>query len=166
MDEREIDPRVAQFIHKLDGLDEGDKARLRRNAGKAISEAGDVTGLFYRILPSGVPMQQEEIYFLVATLFPLNENGGAGNFGASLRRARTSSNDKGLDKRVEILLDAELSQLSFRLRQAVQFLRSNRVSTNWAKLLNDLLYWSHPDRFIQRNWARSYFSTYNKEQEN
>ena len=105
-----------------------------------------------------MPRYQEEEYFLAATLYPLADEGGTGNFGASLRQARQASNAPGVDRRMEILLDADESQLPFRLRQATRFLASNEVRVNWTQLLNDLLYWTHMDRFVQKNWARSYFA--------
>jgi len=147
----------AQFIKRLEKLDAGDCARLKRNAGKTLAEAKDALGLFYRLLPYGVPSHQEEVYFLVATLFPLAEGGGKLDLGASLHLAQSAKNSKGLDKRVENLLDADLVQLHFRLRQAVHFLQSSRVRVNWQQLLEDLLQWDHPDRFVQQRWARSYF---------
>ena len=147
----------AQFIARLEKLDAGDRARLKRNAGKSLAEAKEALGLFYRLLPHGVPAYQEEVYFLVATLFPLAESGGKNDFGTSLYLAQSAKNSKGLDRRVENLLDADLVQLHFRLRQAVHFLQSCRVRVNWQQLLEDLLQWDHPDRFIQQRWARSYF---------
>lgn len=151
--------RSASFIARLEALDAGDRARLKRNAGKTIAEAHEVLGLFYGLLPPGTPQYQEEVYFLLATLFPLASGGGKGDFGAHLAFAQNSKNSKGLDRRVEILLDADLNQLHFRLRQAVHFLQSCRVHVNWLQLLDDLLQWNHPDRFIQKRWARSYFGS-------
>ncbi len=149
--------RTAFFISRLEKLDSGARARLKRNAGKTLAEAGDALGLFYSLLPHGVPQYQEETYFLVATLYPLAEGGAKGNLGDHLRTAQSAKNSKGLDRRVEILLDADLVQLHFRLRQAIKFLQSCRVHVNWKQLLEDLLQWDHPERFIQQRWARSYF---------
>lgn len=150
--------RLAQFVAALRKLDAGDRARLKRNAGRPLSEAQDATALFYRILPGSVPQSQEEVYFLIATLFPLADEGGEGNLGATLRKTQSEKNRKGLDRRLEVLLDADLDQLSFRLRQTVHFVQSNRVRVNWVGLLKDLLSWNHPDRFVQQSWARSYYS--------
>ncbi len=158
MDDRMSNPQVAEFCERLSRLDAGERARLKRNAGQRLAEARDALGLFYRLLPPGVPVAQEEIYFLLATLYPLADGDGQGDLGASLRLARRSKFAKGLDRRVEILLDADEAQLPFRLRQAVRFLASNRVRVNWAFLLQDLLRWTHPSRFIQQRWARSYFA--------
>ena len=156
---REPDPRVKAFLDRLRRLDPGDKAKLKRDAGKAIAEAQSI-GLFYRLLPYGVSAAQEETYFLVATLYPLAESGGAGNLGVSLRRARDTDpkKNKGLDRRVEILLDADKTQLRFRLRQAIRFLKSKRVSVNWEQLLADLQKWNRPTRIAQKQWAHTYFA--------
>jgi CRISPR system Cascade subunit CasB len=150
--------QVQLFIDRLGKLQPGDRARLKRNAGRTLAESRKVMGLFYDLLPSGVPEQEYETYFLVATLYPLADGGGAGDLGAALRRAQVSRNRAGLDRRVEILLDADRTQLPFRLRQAVHFLHSNRVRVNWPQLLADLLYWTHPQRYVQQRWARSYFA--------
>lgn len=157
MTERENDPRVKLFIQRLEALEPGQRAALKRNAGARLSESRKALGLFYSLLPAGVFESQEETFFLVATLFPMAESGAIGDLGDSLRLARSSKNQKGLDKRVEVLLDADSSQLSFRLRTAVRFLQSNRVRVNWMRLLEDLLYWTHPERHVQERWARSYF---------
>ena len=69
---------VRLFIERLDGLDAGDRARFRRCAGRTLAEAGEALGLFYRLLPTGVPDREEDLYFLVATLYPMADGGGAG----------------------------------------------------------------------------------------
>lgn len=150
--------RSAVFIDRLERLEAGDRARFKRNSGKNLSECSDGLALFYKLLPHGTPQYQEEMYFLVATLFPLAESGGKGDFGSLLSKAQNSTNQKGLDRRVEFLLDADDDQLSFRLRQSVHFLQSCWVRVDWVQLLDDLLQWKHPDRYIQQRWARSYFS--------
>lgn len=167
MQERETDERIAIFINRLGTLETGEKARLKRDAGKTITEAQNM-GLFYRILREiyGLSPAQEEMYFLVATLYPLADNSNSvGNFGAVLHRIRAAkqrSNEptKSLDRRIEVLLDADISQLPFRLRQAVKLLISTEkeVYINWQKLLEDLLKWNWPSRSIQKEWAHEYFA--------
>ena len=156
MSEGNTNPQIAAFMTRLEMLDAGGRARLKRCAGQSLSEARQI-GLFYSILPPGIPAYQEGIYFLVATLYPLADSGGSGDFGAALRRAQQRNNRKGLDRRVESLLDADEAQLPFRLRQAVRFISSNQVKVNWFQLLDDLLRWNTFNRPVQRRWARSYF---------
>jgi CRISPR system Cascade subunit CasB len=159
MSETTIPPQVQLFIERLGKLNPGDRARLKRNAGRTLAEAHNALGLFYRSLPPGVSERDYETYFLVATLYPLAEDGGAGDLGQSLRRARrTARSGAGLDRRVEILLDADRAQLPFRLRQAIHFLHSNRVRVNWPQVLADLLKWNLPTRSVQQRWAKSYFA--------
>jgi CRISPR system Cascade subunit CasB len=159
MNERSIEARISGFIHKLSELEAGDRARLKRNAGHTLAESRGVQVLIFRLLPGGLTRAQEEVYFMVATLFPMAAARTGGNLGVSLRQAQKSSNRKGLDRRLETLLDADNSQLPFRLRQTIHNLQSNRVAVDWACLLADLLQWNHPDRFVQQNWARAYYGT-------
>ena len=156
MSDYQPDPKIAYFINRLERLDPGGRARLKRSAGERLTEAREIA-FFYSLLPSGVQERQEEPYFLAATLFPLVDGGGKGDLGASLRRARNDKNAKGLDRRVQALLDADEAQLSYRLRRAIFFLQSNRVRVNWVRLLEDLLRWNSSTRSVQRHWARSYF---------
>jgi CRISPR type I-E-associated protein CasB/Cse2 len=158
MSENNLDPRVAEFCQRLGELATGERARFKRNAGRSLAESHNVLGLFFRLMPPNVPKHQEATYFLVATLFPLADSGGEGNLGQSLHQARDTKYAQGLDRRIEILLDANREQLPFRLRQAIRFLYSRRVPVNWPRLLQDLLAWNSPRRWVQENWARAYFA--------
>lgn len=160
-----------QFIDRLEGLVEqrrlGDLAILRRNAGRSVGESRGAIALFYRLLPARLG-SREEIYFLVATLFPWNIRQAAeGNFGTSMAQLRQKTDSESIDRRMTILLDADYDtldersmrpgELGFRLRQAVKLLASHEIRVNWRRLLVDLLNWSHPDRWVQKTWAREYF---------
>jgi len=150
--------RIEAFCGRLQALDAGERARLKRCAGRSLAESPETLGLFYRLLPPGIPERDEETYFLVATLYPLAGAADAGSFGASLSRARNPQNERGLDRRVETLLDSDEAQLPVRLRRAIHFLQSQAVGVDWPRLLRDLLLWTHPDRFVQKAWARAYFA--------
>lgn len=151
--------RIAEFIKNLNRLDASSKARLKRCAGKSLDEARTAIGLFYALLPHPTPQSHEEsIYWLIATHFPLLETTENGNFGATLRRIRTSENEKGLNRRFEALLDADASQLAYRLGLTIRLLHANKEKMNWSNLLADLQHWQHPERFVQKAWAKSYFA--------
>jgi CRISPR system Cascade subunit CasB len=146
------------FVASLGGLNAAARARLKRNAGRTLSEARDVYGIFYRLLPPRLQPYEHDHYFLVATLFPLGtETKRDRNFGATLRITRQSMSGPALDRRVETLLDADAEQLPFRLRQAVRLAQSHRVGINWNRMLVDVLGWGAPSRYVQRQWAESYF---------
>ena len=176
--------KYERFVDNLRKLDDGDRARLKRNAGNTLSESRDVLGLFYRHLLYNIFVREdeEEVYFWVATLYPFEKQdrqrkmeGHDGtetaesptrsrpaNFGHSLHLVRSQENSEGLDRRVERLLDADRQQLPFYLRREVQFVNneSRRFDCiDWPQLLKDLLAWEYPDRYVQRRWARDYFRT-------
>ena len=151
--------RIAEFMTNLNRLDMGSRARLKRSAGKSLREARSTIGIFYALLPHPTPPSAEEsIYWLIATHFPLLEGTDRGNLGAALRRIRTSENEKGLNRRFEALLDADYTQLAYRLGQTIRLLHANKEKLNWVGLLTDLLHWEHPERFVQKAWAKSYFA--------
>ncbi len=170
-----------KFINALSRLEDGERAKLKRNAGQTLNDSRDVLGLFYNKLlrELSVSEWQEEKIFLVATLYPFdkqrkqkdetpiesdqpeeesNTKKRTPSFGQSLRGVRNETNSNGLDRRVERLLDADESQLPFYLRREVQYVTNQGGYIDWAYLLKDLLQWGHPDRYVQRNWARDYFT--------
>lgn len=161
---------VSRFIERLYELDRGDKAILRRNAGYTIAQSRNATGIFYRILPPEiVGHRDEEIYFLVATLIGYNhEPAPEGDYGATMRAVRAKTSSDSIDRRMRILLDSEFDlvdglrpgggEMAYRLRQSVKLAAGQRVGVDWPRLLDDLLWWSHPDKRARKRWARSYYS--------
>jgi CRISPR system Cascade subunit CasB len=156
-----------EFVGRLEELGHrdsarGDLARLRRCAGRSLGECPEAFGLFYRLLPYPVRGRErdEELYFLVATLFASDpRSSGARNFGATMAALAISrgAGREGIDRRMAVLLDTPREDLGFRLRQLVALAASSDVGVNWRVLLSDLLWWDHPARRVQRRWARSYF---------
>jgi hypothetical protein len=126
-----------EFVGRLEELghrDQGraDLARLRRCAGRSLGECPETFQLFYRLLPYPVRDRDrdEELYFLVATLFALNpHSSGARDFGATMAALATSrgAGREGIDRRMAVLLDAPLEDLGFRLRQLVALAASSDV---------------------------------------
>lgn len=181
--------QAAEFARNLSRLDDGERARLKRNAGKTVAESRQVQLLFYqKVLPRDAAPWDEARYFLVATLYPLDKEqrrrdkeaagreGGAApaaersrgqSLGSSFRSIRTTDNERGLDTQFARLLDANEDQLPFLLGQSIKRLVSvgGRVHINWAQLTEDVLAWTHPDRYVQRRWARDYV-TYQQTEEN
>lgn len=155
-----MDERIHQFVAQLAQLDAGERARFKRNIGNRLADSHHVIGLFFGILPHNVPRYQEEWYFLLATLYPHGTSGATGNFGTSLRavRERKPVLSAGLDRRMEVLLNADEVQVSYRIGQAIRLIKSAEVPVNWEQLLYDLLYWTHDQRFVQEQWARAYYA--------
>lgn len=173
-DEELADAR--HFIARLKELqktDHGRMAAMRRNAGDTLTGRG--TAWFYSLLPRN-RKRYREVYFLVATLFDFNRiEGVAGDFGTTMIRLATAMQKSAKEfRRFHILLDAEFDtvydrddpnepwsegggELAYRLRQMVKLTASKGVGIDWAELLVDLCHWSHPNRSIQKKWARTFF---------
>ncbi|MEI7990092.1 MAG: type I-E CRISPR-associated protein Cse2/CasB, partial [Chloroflexota bacterium] len=55
--------------------------------------------------------------------------------------------------------------LYFYLRQIMSILKSKGIPINWSQLLRDIGYWDHPNRFVQRRWAASFWGNAGSSQE-
>ena len=161
---------IGLFIDRLAALPRGDRAVLRRNAGRTIADSRGALPIFYRLYHPGESDRDEEIFFLIATLHDLNRAPTSpGDFGATMREARQSrSGEDPLDRRMKMLLDASFDlidgykpgggELTFRLRQCVRLVGSRSVGVDWVKLTQDLCSWGHPSKYVQKRWARRYFA--------
>jgi CRISPR type I-E-associated protein CasB/Cse2 len=158
----EQNKQIYEFCGRLRGLKKGETARLKRAAGKTLSEAsGAAQLLFYSLLPDGVERDEEEIYFLLATLYQLAKvSDTPASLGAVLHRHRLNLlNPESLDRRVRRLLEADKSRLPFLARQTIRLLADNEQRIHWPTLLKDILHWDSEKRFVQMRWARDYWAT-------
>lgn len=176
--------QINMFLQNLSKLDDGERARFKRNAGNTLAESHQVTLLFYqKVAPYGILPWQEDIYFLLTTLYPFDkrqreidrspknteeaeqEETETAVFpkkftlGTSFRQVRSDQNQTGSDRRFARLLDADREQLPFQLRQAIMRLTADWVAIDWAQLTKDILNWENSSRYVQRNWARDYVAT-------
>jgi len=149
------------FVTYLEGLrdDRAALAALRRGLGQP---PGTVAGMYpyvVRWLPADAPPGREAAYYLVAALYAYHPAaGGAGNLGEAFRRTLDPQGDNtAVERRFTALLAAHPDDLDFYLRQAVSFLRSKEVPVDWHQLLADVLAWGHPDRYVQKQWARAFW---------
>jgi len=164
--------KFSEYFLAIDSLSKGQKAALKRSAGKTISEAkGEALSAFYTVYPrSESRFGQEERWFLAATLFAGNKTRMVQSvmerpwydtdFGWTLRKIPIKSSSNGVERRFTALLDNRdyNESLAYKLRQLVALADSRQVPVNWPALLKDLLYWDHPERFVQKRWARNYYS--------
>ncbi len=158
-----------RFVAALEDLvrreDRGALATLRRGLGKP---PGTVIELFPYVVPY-LPTDGDErrawVFFAVAPLFafhpvswPAGESRGWTNFGASVARLaqRLDHGSAGLEARFLRLLAAEREELPLQLYRMLTLFRPHQVPVSWVRLLRDLVQWDHPERFIQRQWARAF----------
>lgn len=161
------------FIGQLEGLvgkeGRGALATLRRGLGNEVPFEA------YRFMPFRRTRWQEDAALLVGPLFALwhqgeekpKRAGEKDNLGASMLalvdamvREGTSRDDamKRVERRFNGLLNGHVDDLQPHLRHAVLLLKSKAVPINWRLLLRDVQQWSHEDRWVQREWARSFWA--------
>ncbi len=147
------------FIRHLERLrDQEDRralAILRRGANRQPGAALDMFSLVIPWVPEN--RHAEDSAFLVAALFALHPAPkGQGTLGSVF--AKISEESDSIELRVNALLNCHRDDLPYHLRQAVSLLRSKDVPVNWRQLLRDVLGWEHDDRYVQRAWARDFWS--------
>ncbi|MBI9051883.1 MAG: type I-E CRISPR-associated protein Cse2/CasB [Anaerolineaceae bacterium] len=157
---KSFENRFINYLLELSqGQQRGELAVLRR--GLSQPPANDVAMYPYvaRFIPEKLRgSSTEKVYYLIAALFayhPLNTL--QGNFGAHMHAAANEANQESTERRFVVLLNAHVDDLPDYLRQAVSYLKSKEIAVNWEALFNDLKQWSHPNRYIQRRWANSFW---------
>ncbi|WP_457557383.1 type I-E CRISPR-associated protein Cse2/CasB [Candidatus Harpocratesius sp.] len=164
-------------LQELEKTDRGQYAALKRASGTVLGDSIPAMAAFYKILPfSEQNSRLEPIYYLIATLFPLQPQAGMGNFGDTMAQTKKEFGDSGsIDLRFQNLLDCSLDsssfdpvfgnldsfrEFSYRLRQCVNLAASKQVGISWYNLLTDLYFWSRDysnNRSVQKSWARAYY---------
>lgn len=155
------------FFTRLNQLNPGDRAALRRSAGKMLPEAeGRALTVFYRCLPPGVPAYQEDRWFAVACLRCLWDAGveGALTFPQIIRSLIDSDNlSESTARRVEVLMDTPWDSDGYMLSKLYRLVvlmrqKADRAAPDFSGLLEDLMAWNRDDQRVQKNWAREIFS--------
>ncbi len=150
---------VASLERLRDDADQAALAKLRRGLGKPPGLSADRDGWGLSRLPENISPAVEEACCLVASLFALHpEGGGRKTLGAAFRRLQQESPGDGPERRLVALLDSDRQDLPGRFRHAVSLLKSKDIPLDWRQLLLDVLWWTHPDRLVQRRWARDFWA--------
>lgn len=164
-------PHERQFVNYLRTLgderspDRAALASLRRGLRGRPSTTAELHRYVARWIPEEMSQREADAYYLVAALYashPVNWETDPGrywrsNFGASFRRLRTDEGESA-ERRFVALLNSHRDDLPYHLRHAVSLLRSHDIPIDWAQLLRDIKSWGHPDRYVQTQWARSFWA--------
>ena len=150
------------FITYLESLreDRAALAHLRRGLGQPPGTVVDMFPYVAPWVPAAAPRAVEEAHYLIAALFAAHPAaGGEGNMGDHFRQVvrGDEAGAAAVERRFTALLAAHPDDLPFYLRQAVSFVRSKEVPVNWHQLYLDIRRWGHPERWVQRQWARSFW---------
>jgi len=170
---KESTARIKDFVEKLQELRKSDISLLKRNAGRSLSESQNAFSIFYRIVPYDLSKTQEEICFLVSTLYGLNPNSEEGNFGTTMGKVCLKTQSKSVERRFSMLLDSKITfshvggtetgELRYRMRQNAKLAASKEVGINWFELTKDLLGWNSDSRNTQIRWAKAFYTVIDPE---
>lgn len=153
--------RWHSYTQIKDNPDRQSLAELRRGLGKPPHSE---VMMYKHIFVTEMGPDQEVAAFIVGSLYGLcweiQETHERLTFASSLRKTEKS---QSFEKRFLDLYRSDINQLPFHLTQCARYLKSKRASAegiaiNWRVLIDDVANWDHPDRYVQRRWARDWWS--------
>jgi CRISPR system Cascade subunit CasB len=112
---------------------------FRRAPDDAIEEAVLVAGLFAWV--KGDCPQRQKV-----------------NIGAAFGANLTLEKKQKREKRFIDLLDTDADELPYKLRQVVTLIARDGVGLDWEMLIQHLGHWEHPQRWVQKEWARAFWT--------
>ena len=158
------DPKM--LVDRLRELTIGERAALRRDAGKCLAEADGMTlSVFFRISPQHLSRRQQECWFSAMTLACLwdpEEAAYGDEFPIMLRKYALRQATDGMERRMRSLLDARWEEdgyLTAKLCRLARMLKADnrQLMPDIDALLYDLLHWNSDSRFVQIRWAQQYY---------
>lgn len=158
------------FISYLENIvfreDLGPLAALRRGSGKAPGTAAEMHPYVAAFATRCKTRWEEDVHYLVATLFADWYQGKntivrdpPRNLGASFAKLAQQVESDSIEKRFVALLNSHRDDLPVHLRHAVSLLKSKEVPIDWRQLLRHMIRWDHEDRFVQRAWAKAFWTS-------
>ncbi len=162
---------IRSFFQKLEQLDNGDRAALKRNIGRPITKAnGAALAAFYKALPSDAGSWAESRYFTIACLsclWKIDEVPMVKKpFEICLKEIRTNGYES-FDIRVRAIIDSEWDDedgyTAGKLARVAKQMKQRNLVLDFDALLEDLMYWNQGNRSVQRKWAKSYFGIKSEE---
>lgn len=159
-EQTEREPLVGYLERLREKDDRGALAALRHALGKPPGGVPEAYPYVVPFLPPRATAWQEQVYYLVASLFALHpEAGGQGNLGGALRRLGQGSGLESAERRLVLLLGCHPDDLPGHPRHVVSLAKSKQVPIEWRQLMGDLRHWNRDDRLVQRRWARGFWGS-------
>ncbi len=157
------------FIDYLRGLqareDRGALAALRRGLGEPPGSVAEMHPHVARFFKRDDPRWtwHRQCLYIVAALFGRHPApGGRGNLGDTFRAMadqEPGETPPSLELRLIALLKCRREDLFDHLRQAIGLAASRDVAVDYRQLRRDIERWESEDRWVQRNWARSFWGS-------
>lgn len=80
------------------------------------------------------------------------------NLGAAFGLGLTIEEKQRRERRFIDLLDTDEEELPYKLRQAITLIGKEGIELDWVLLIKHLGQWNHADRWVQKDWARGFWS--------
>ncbi len=154
------DTAVVSYLKSLAAMqDRAALAHLRRGLGRTPGESMEMYPYVGRFIREHTNESHDRAVFLTSALFADYPDAAqnVGDLGRSIRLIADKSDS--IERRFVALLDAEADDLHYYLRQMIGLLRANSIAVNWEQLFKDIRAWGSEMRFVQRNWARSFWGS-------
>jgi CRISPR type I-E-associated protein CasB/Cse2 len=104
-------------------------------------------------------------YYLTGSLFALHPSVvDVGNMGDHLLAIQGISLP-ARKTRLSRLLSLDNHLVGDEIVRIVQWLQTEEIPVNYARLLYDLITWGHASRFVQRSWAAAFYQTAGSQRE-
>ena len=154
------------LMDRLRELSPGERAALRREAGKCLAEADGMTlSVFFRIAPHHLNRHQQECWFsamTIACLWNPEEAICGDEFPVMLKEYARRQTTDGMKRKMRSLLDARWEEdgyLTAKLSRLARMLKADnhQLMPDVERLLYDLLHWNSDSRFVQIRWAQQYY---------
>lgn len=178
---------TSKILYRLEGTRETSSgkallAKMRRSVEKPLSETVEIWPFIFETLPEEfIGKDEETAIILTLQLYSLHQQGVETSviygreksvdnkvytFGKSLSILRTEDDKVAVDRRFNTMITATtFKELIYHLRHLLMLLKSKSRETkvDYAQLAEDL-YWvlRGSDENIRLKWARDYYRTYQK----
>ncbi|MBR3178850.1 MAG: type I-E CRISPR-associated protein Cse2/CasB [Clostridia bacterium] len=149
----------------------GERAALRRCAGKMLSEAdASAMSVFYRLLPYGTPEWKHNRFFTImccSCLWKPEEQKNPRPIEDCLRIFAKHQNGDGFYARIRNLMDTRWDDadgfMAAKLTRILKQIKNadNTLYPDFDGLAEDLFSWNSDERSVQRRWAETLFSINN-----
>lgn len=157
------------FVDHLDRLRDspGAMAALRRGAARP---PGTAVAMFRYVSAWQTTESPWSLsVYTVAALFAVHAQSqprsphlaGGPSLGAALRELAgkgAAPQGSATERRFMVLLRADQDDLPKTLHRTVTQLRGDGIRLDYVRLLSDVQNWDHENRFVQRAWARDFYS--------
>ncbi|NCC16764.1 MAG: hypothetical protein EOM28_10510 [Clostridia bacterium] len=171
--------QASEFIRRLSELGKGDQVALKRALGETLNgSSGKAQAAFFKVYLGG----NEGSTFLAATVIcflGIEEETAKGNgsVGEALHRYKVKEakvkeameDSTGLDNKLAAILDVQIGvQEEFfasKISRIIRMLKQKDCIPEYGQLVVDLTNWDKETRYVQRSWAKDYYSKREEERE-